>query len=357
MKNKLITVFFLFTTLSALAQQPSKVDLFIHLKKVKGDIQAKLQKLENDKIQLKAELDGDEYQKIEDAFEDLITLAEPYTSSVETKIKDAYFDAIYHQMKSIHNVKIKYEQQWTKECIIRGWKDNYEGHAEHYENIKSIRTKHFKNDQFWHKDESEIFKIVDEKRTLSTVLKKIDADTSDLVQKLDKVELLKQLNAKRRTLEKSKTYKSAAEKVLTWWHKEDFLFPVQFYQAMYFSPENAKPLTGSYPKFNQNYFRPENWKVVEGSESFFGLYRETRGPIDWMVYYPPFDEEFEKHHQEYCKKNPAGRWKDLNLDLVYSSSRKPFLFLLAHNIIYKKNNAIDDLKEINSLIAELEEIL
>jgi hypothetical protein len=352
MKNRLIAAFFSFVTLSALAQQLSKAELFIHLKKVKGDIQAKLQKLEHDKMQLKAELDGDEYQKIEDAFEDLITLAEPYTASVETEIKDVYFDTIYHQMKSIHNVKIEWKQQWKKECIIRGWKSNYEDCDQHHENIKCTLTKHFKNDQFWHKDESEIFKIVDEKRTLSTILTKIEDDASDLVQKLGTIELLKQLTTKKDTLEKKITYKNAAEKVLTWWHKEDFLFPVQFYQAMYFSPENAKPLTGSYPKFNQNYFRPENWKVVEGSESFFGLYRETRGPIDWMVYYPPFDEEFEKHHQEYCKKNPAGRWKDLNLDLVYSS-KKPFLFLLAHNIIYKKNNAIDDLKGINSLIAEL----
>lgn len=350
MKNKLISTLLALTTLTSLAQEPNNAELFIHLKKVKGDIQAKLQELENDKMQIKAELDDNEYQKIEDVFEDLITLAEPYISSTQAEIKDAYFDTIYNQMKSIHSVENMWKQQMDKEFIIRGWNSNYENHAQHHENIKSIWTKHFKNDSMINFGTKKIFKIVDEKRTLSTVLKKIEDDTSDLVQKSGKTELLKQLKVKKRALEKSKTYKSAAEKVLEWWYQDDFSFPAQLYHAIYYQPKNAKPLSPSSPEFNQAYFRPRPRKIV--SKSFFGIVTETEGPIRFMDYDASYQKDFEKHHQEYCEKNPQGRWKDLTYDDFYV--RTPTLFWLAHMIIYKKNNAIDDLKEINPLIAELE---
>ena len=172
---------------------------------------------------------------------------------------------------------------------------------------------------------------------------------SSFAQQPNNAELLKKLKSEKNSLQRSKKFWTFAENTYRWWYKDDFSFPADLYQEIYEKTDNLHLSEHVNITFDRNYYRPENWKVIKSS--FFG-FQEVEGPIDFCVYRAEFKEGFTKHHQEYCNKNPHGRWKNLTYDDFYV--RTPKLFEIAHQIIFKKNNRIDDIEEVDHKIKELE---
>ena len=150
---------------------------------------------------------------------------------------------------------------------------------------------------------------------------------------------LPQLKSAKRSEERWKNFWSNAEKTYRKWYKDDFAFPADLYEEIYRHPKNNPYFGALEPSLRREAFRNIFERVI-----YFGNYN------------PNFYEEFTKHHQEYCSRNPNGRWKDLNYNLLDDPFifSPPLLFNIAHLIIYKKNNRIDDLERINAEIKKLE---
>jgi hypothetical protein len=182
-------------------------------------------------------------------------------------------------------------------------------------------------------------------------------------------ELLKKLQSKKRSLQINKKFWTFAEKTYQWWYKEDFAFPARLFQEIYESQGDTSHKIGqsrdAYFYFAPDYYRPENWTSVpyEPSEkdglflvllSKLGALEHVLGPRMFMTRNPEiFKKEFIKHHEEYCIKNPNGRWKNLNHDEFIHKAKYLPIFTAAHRIIYKKNNIEEDIQKINVKIKDL----